>query len=160
MQNIERGQPKLWQKIAAGLTVAIIMFFIITSLFGSKSDKAGGGGLKGSEFETIINQKDITVKSLSIKHNEGKYDYWFDIRNNSTTTYNGQVHIALIDKNNKEIAIGDFASDKDIQSKMGDFVKVTAHTSPTQGIVGFRYWVKENDVLVKNGTGTLSNIQE
>lgn len=160
MQNIEGGQPKTWQKIAAGLTVAVIVFFVFTSLFGSKSDKADGSSLKDSEFSTVVNDREIVVNSVSVKKVANKYDYWFEIKNNSTSTFQGKVYIALVDQSEKEIASDTFSPKGEIDPNMANSIKLSAHTSPSQGIVGFRYWIKDGENLVKNGSSTIASVLE
>lgn len=161
MQNIERGQPKLWQKIAAGLITAIIMFFIMTSLFGSKSDKIDGSNPKNSEFSQEISIKDVEVKNISIKKVDNGYDYWFFIKNTSTTTLeNAKLYIGFLDSQGKEITSREFSQEGSTKPQVGTTVKINARSIPNDGVHSFRFWVKEGNTLIKNGTGTFTEISK
>lgn len=155
MQNIEGGQPtKTWKKIVVGGISAFIMFLIVNSLFsGGSSAKNNSQG----EFIEVVNQKDILVESTSIKKINNKYDYWFEIRNNSTSTLKNTVlYIALLDSSGKEATSRSFENKGEINPKMGDIVKINAYSIPYDAVHSFRYWIKEDGKVIKNGSGSLA----
>jgi hypothetical protein len=105
----------------------------------------------------------IEVKSDIVKKVDGKYRYFFDIRNNDSKSFEGTVTIALFTSESKNPLAGDtFSTKSPIESNLGTSVYTDAHTGPVSvhganGMVKFVYTVKKDDKVVNSGEGQITD---
>ena len=97
-----------------------------------------------------------------VKKVDGKYRYFFDIRNKDTKSFGGQVSIMLYSKQDAVIK-GDFeTTNAFIEPEIGRSVYIDANTAPikidsTNGIIKFQYTVKADSLVVKTGEGDITS---
>jgi len=106
---------------------------------------------------------DILVTSKIVKKVEGKYRYFFDIRNKDKKDFNGDVSITLHNNMQDSPLGGDvFKSSSPIEPNLGDFVYLEINTGTPSvhgeyGITKFKYEVKIDNKIVKSGEGEITN---
>lgn len=111
-------------------------------------------------------QKEIVVGSQIVKKVEGKYRYFFDIRNNDSTNFEGEVTISIYN-GKQESSLGDetFTTQGPIEPGIGKSVYFDINTGPTSqvgeyGIARYTYSVKEGEKVVKTGEGSITQDYE
>lgn len=110
-----------------------------------------------------VEQYNIVVTSQIVKKVDGKYRYFFDIRNKDTKPFEGSVSIALFTSELKNPIAGDaFNTTKAIEPELGTSVNMDANTGPTSvhganGITKFTYTVKKGNDVVKTGEGVITD---
>lgn len=108
------------------------------------------------------NQFNIEVTNQIVKKIDGKFRYFFDIRNKDAKPFQGSVKIDLFTNNQTTPIAGDtFDTTKPIETGLGSVVFTDAHTGPrsTHGayaITKFKYTVKQGDKVVKTGEGVIN----
>lgn len=114
---------------------------------------------------TATESFNIAVTSQIIKKVDGKYRYFFDIRNNDTKDFNGSVTIQLVTAEGRKISKETFNTNKAISPGLGTSQYIDANTGPVSthgesGYAKFTYEVKVGSDVVKTGEGALSNQYE
>lgn len=110
-----------------------------------------------------VEKYNIVVTSQIVKKVDGKYRYFFDIRNRDTKPFEGSVSIALFTSELKNPIAGDaFNTTKAIEPELGTSVYTDANTGPTSvhganGITKFTYTVKKGDDIVNTGEGVITD---
>jgi hypothetical protein len=110
-------------------------------------------------------QIDISVASQAVKMVGGKYRYFFNIRNNDTNPFVGDVNIAIVNTENKSVYDRTFSASQPIASGIGNSVYFDANTGPTSvhgayGVQTYSYTAKVGGQIVKTGSGSISAIVE
>lgn len=111
----------------------------------------------------IVEKYDVVVSSQIVKHVDGKYRYFFDIRNHDTKPFEGSVSITLFTKDLKNPLAGDsFNTKAPIDPELGASVYTDAFTGPTSvhganGIIKFKYVVKVGNDTVNSGEGEITD---
>lgn len=105
----------------------------------------------------------IVVTSQIVKKVDGKYRYFFDIRNKDTRPFEGSVIISLFTSELKNPIAGDtFNTNKAIEPELGTSVYTDANTGPpsvhgANGISRFTYTVKKGNEIVNKGEGVITD---
>lgn len=112
---------------------------------------------------TLSNRElNFIVASQIVKRVNGKYRYFFDIRNKDTEPFKGSVTISLYTDDLKNPIAGDtFTTSKAIAPGLGDSVYTDAFTGPpsahgANGISKFKYIVKVGEAVVNTGEGIIT----
>lgn len=103
----------------------------------------------------------IVVTSQVVKKVDGKYRYFFDIRNKDMKPFNGAVYIRLYNLQNQGGIYDTFETTKGIEPNLGTSVYLDANTAPNPlhgeySISNFKYEVKVEGVTVTSGDGVIS----
>ena len=110
-----------------------------------------------------VEKYNIVVTSQIVKKVDGKYRYFFDIRNKDTKSFEGSVSIALFTNELKNPIAGDaFNTTKAIEPELGTSVNTDANTGPqsihgANGITKFTYTVKKGNDIVRTGEGMITD---
>ncbi len=110
-----------------------------------------------------IEKFDVVVTSQIVKKVDGKYRYFFDIRNKDNKNFEGEVSISLFNELSDKPLGGDtFKTNKAIEPEIGTSQYIDIYTGPTEvhgenGISKFKYFVKKGGQTVNQGDGVISN---
>lgn len=110
-----------------------------------------------------VQTKRIDVTSQIVRKVDGKYRYFFDIRNNDTSEFNGSVTISLYTSKLKNpLGKESFNTTKPIGVGLGDSVYFDINTGPVSehgenGITKYSYSVLSDGVEVNKGEGLISS---
>lgn len=110
-----------------------------------------------------VEKMQIIVTSQIVKKVDGKYRYFFDIRNKDTKDFEGSVSITVYNDLQSSALGGDtFKTNKPIEPKLGTSVYFDINTGPTSvhgenGITKFRYVVKKDDQIINEGEDVISS---
>lgn len=113
-----------------------------------------------------IEKFNIVVTSQIVKKVDGKYRYFFDIRNHDVKPFKGTVSIKIFNQKLKnELAGSGFNTQSPIDPGLGDSVYIEAFTGPTSihggnGLSRFEYTVISNGKEVDRGNGIISDEYE
>lgn len=105
----------------------------------------------------------IEVTSQIVKKVDGKYRYFFDIRNKDTKSFDGKVTINLLKANGNKLGSTTIDEDKSIEPNLGIARFIDANTGPAPiynadlAITKFTYEVKIDNKVVKSGEGVISD---
>lgn len=110
---------------------------------------------------TPASAQDIVVTSQIVKAVDGKYRYFFDIRNQDDVPFSGDVNIELDKPSGEHIYDKSFSSTQPIQPGLGTSLYVEAHTGPVSvhgpdGAQTFKYTISNGGSVVNTGQGTIS----
>ena len=111
-------------------------------------------------------KSNVVVKSLIVKKVDGKFRYFFDIRNNGTEDFNGEVSIFLHNnKQSSKIGGETFTTEHPINPMLGfvRFIEINTGTPlehDEYGITKFKYEVKVNNIIVKSEEGVVTKKYE
>jgi len=168
-----------WNKLVR-LGITIFFIFLTTTLFSPpKSDKEPSTKLATQPSQEIakptnvptetpkpVEKMKIDVTSQIVKKVDGKYRYFFDIRNNDTKDFEGSVTITLF--NNlyaTPLGSGTFDTSKPMEPKLGTSVHFDINTGPVSehgetGITKFKFIVNKNKQQINDGEGLVSSKYE
>lgn len=109
-----------------------------------------------------VTSKDITVLSQAVKEVDGKYRYFFVIKNEGTTAFSGEVNIDLINAKGESVYNNTFTTSQAMTPGGITSQYIDAHTGPTSvhgeyGVQTFKYTVKSSGKVIKSGQGTTIN---
>ncbi len=156
----ENVLKELWgglKKLFIGIFV-ILFSVVIIVVIGSFTLRDN----KPTPVDTVAYEPvDIVVTSQIVKPVDGKYRYFFDIRNQDTKSFTGNVNINLVNSLGQSIYDKDFTAVEPISSGVGKSVYFDTSTGPTSvhgenGIETFTYTVTNNGQTVKSDSGTIS----
>lgn len=160
-----------WNKKTKWIISGVFLFLLVISLAsGDKSSSQNSAKTATSPAETTttptslpVEKFNIVVTSQIVKKVDGKYRYFFDIRNHDSKPLEGSVTIELFKNQSKSSLAGDtFSTKSAIEPNLGTSVYIDAHTGPTSvhganGIIKFNYIVKKDDQEVNNGEGQITD---
>lgn len=167
-----------WRKVVKiGLTSIFIILFVVV-LTNSSSKTSTPTAKPSSPRPTVANQVAITqatatpqpieklkidITSQIVKKINGKYRYFFDIRNNDSKDFLGSVTISLYN-NKQESPLGKdtFTTNQTIGPKLGNSVSIDINSGPISqhgenGITKYRFVVQSDGKEVNSGEGEISN---
>lgn len=116
-----------------------------------------------TEAPKSVEKMQIVVTSQIVKKVDGKYRYFFDIRNKDTKNFEGSVSIAVYNGlQNSPLGGETFKTNKPIEPNLGTSVYFDIFTGPTSvhgenGISKFKYVVRKDDQTVNEGEGVISS---
>ncbi len=111
-------------------------------------------------------KSNVVVKSLIVKKVDGKFRYFFDIRNNGTEDFNGEVSIYLYNnKQSLELGRDTFKTEYPINPKLGNYVWIEINTGTPLihgefGITKFKYEIKVDNIITKSEEDVISKKYE
>jgi len=111
---------------------------------------------------TPVEKLKVEVSSQIVKKVNKKYRYFFDIRNNDTKNFEGEVTISLYnDKQSSPLGKNTFTTNRAIEPGLGNSVYIDINSGPVSqhgeyGITKFKYTVKVNGNEVNSGEGAIS----
>lgn len=152
----------LKEKIAGSAVLIIIILFLFGSITSSNTSKTTTVVTQQSGIEKF----NIEVKSQIVKKVDSKYRYFFDIRNQDSTPFEGQVTINLFTNESKSsLAEDTFNTKQAIDPNLGASVYIDVHTGPisihgTSGITKFTYTIKKDGKEVNKGEGQITDQYE
>lgn len=162
-----------WNRnLKLGITAALTIFVLIGATGSSKEKvtpmepKASASSNQPTEIPKPVDKFNIVVTSQIVKKVDGKYRYFFDIRNHDSKPFEGNVTISLFTDELKDPLAGDtFNTTKAIKPELGTSVYADANTGPTSvhganGITKFKFTVKQGESVVNNGEGIISEQYE
>jgi hypothetical protein len=112
-----------------------------------------------------IDKVNIVVSSLMVKKIDGKYRYFFDIRNNDSKNFEGSVKVELINGDNRRIDSATYNTSRALEPNLGLMPYFDLHSGPTfvhgsSGISTFKYEVKVGNDVVNAGGGSITEDYE
>lgn len=116
--------------------------------------------------EQPIEPFEISVASQIVKKVDGKFRYFFDIRNKDKKDFNGEVSITLYnEKQNSALGKNTFKTKMPLVPEFGNSAYVDINTGPISqhgelGITKFKYEVKIDNKVVKSGEGKITDKYE
>ena len=145
------------------IMLSIIAIAVFANLFSSR-DKTAPVVAAPELAPVVVASKpvEIVVTSQIVKSIDGKYRYFFNIRNKDTKPFNGSVSINLVNAEGDSVYDRTFSTDTAIAPELGNSVYFDASTGPTSvhgsyGIKTFTYTAKVGSAVVKTGSGVLSS---
>jgi len=115
-----------------------------------------------NQIETPSQRTSITVTSEIVKKVDGKFRYFFDIRNKGETAFEGTVKIWCITDDENFKFDDSFKTNKPIESGLGtsQYIELNTGTTSTHGANGiskYRYEVIVNSDVVQRGGGEITS---
>lgn len=116
--------------------------------------------------EQPVEPFEIVVASQIIKKIDGKFRYFFDIRNKDKKDFNGKVSITLYNEKQNSALGGDtFETKVPLAPEFGNSSYIDINTGPTSqhgefGITKFKYEVKIDNKVVKSEEGKITDKYE
>lgn len=103
----------------------------------------------------------IIVTSMIVKRINGKFKYWFDIRNEGKKPFNGIIKIWCITDDGSSEFDESFKTNRPIEPKLGTPQYIELNTGITSihganGISKFRFEVIVDDEVVQSGNGRIT----
>lgn len=139
--------------------ILLIVFFIGISVWGISA--MGGDPVSPPVVTQPVSTQDIVVTSQIVKAVDGKYRYFFDIRNQDDEAFSGDVKIELDKPSGERVFNTSFSTTQPIQPGVGTSQFVEAHTGPVSvhganGVQTFKYMVSSGGSVIKTGQGVIS----
>lgn len=151
----------------AALFVIIIVAAIVDSSNDPKQPAEQGNAPVQTEnhAQSPVETFNIEVTNQIVKKVDGKYRYFFDIRNKDTKDFNGSVTIQLITAEGQKISSETFNTTKPIVPGLGTSQYIEARTGPvaihgSSGYAKYTYEVKIDSGTVKAGEGSITDQYE
>lgn len=144
----------VWARILVGLVIIGLIVFVASILTSAVTD-----GDNEIESQVVQEQMDISVTSQNVKLIDGKYRYFFDIKNNDDKSFVGDINIDLISAEGKSIYDKNF-KDASIGVGIGKSIYIDISTGPVQvhgvnGISNFEFTASKGDQVIKSGSGSI-----
>ncbi|GLV55901.1 hypothetical protein KDH_27450 [Dictyobacter sp. S3.2.2.5] len=158
------------KKLTVGLLGLLVILAICACGAASKSTGPSGPARtqNGATPTTTATPKpvqklNVVVSSQVIKNVEGKYRYFFDVRNHDAKDFNGSVRIELYN-NKQQSALGQetFDTQSAMPTNRGTSVYFDIHTGPPSvageyGVTHYKYAVIVGDQEVNTGSGKIED---
>ncbi len=143
--------------------LSILLLLFVAWLWGSImwSDINHSPAPVAQQSDVAVEQRDIVVINQTVKKVEGKYRYFFDIRNNDDKPFSGEVEIKLHKENGSTLGKGDFGATAPIGPGLGDSVHIDVNTGPVPifaseaAITNYTYEVVSSSQIVSSGSGDI-----
>lgn len=112
-----------------------------------------------------VEQYNIEVTNAIVKKVDGKYRYFFDIRNKDTKDFDGSIKIQLVTGDNVKLSSDTFTTDRPLKPNLGITRYVEANTGPTAtngetGYTKFIFELRQNNQIVGTGEGAITGKYE
>jgi hypothetical protein len=155
--KILAGVIDFFKKLFLGLGLIVVV--VIAVIWFSSGDDTNQAQQVAQE------QIEIVVSSQSVKKIDGKYRYFFNIRNNSKESFAGGVSVDLVNAEGDSVYDETFTSSQPLLPGGGTSVYIDANTGPTSvhgsyGVQTYSYTAKVGSKVVKTGGGGISTIVE
>jgi|GEM_PF-1756514 hypothetical protein len=140
------------------LIILVVVGFIQGTI--SSSNKVPVAQVQSAQIKAVEKQ-DIRVLSQAVKYVDGKYRYFFDIRNHDKKLFQGKVTIELLLQNGSVIGRDVFVATKPTEPGYGDSVYFDIRTGPVPdfqpeyAVTSFHFTATSNEGLVAEGSGRI-----
>lgn len=156
-QKILAGVGQFFKKLFLGLGLIIVVVVAVNWLFFGEDAAPAQQATQA--------QIDVAVSSQSVKEVGGKYRYFFNIKNNDTKPFSGDVNIVVVNAEGDSVYEETFSTSQPLVPSGGTSVYIDANTGPTSvhgsyGVQTYTYTAKVGDGVVKEGSGTISALVE
>lgn len=117
---------------------------------------------KPTESPKPVEKVKVEVSSQIVKKVDKKYRYFFDIRNNDTKNFEGEVTVSLYNaKQSSPLGKETFTTKRATEPGLGNSVYIDINSGPVSqhgeyGITKFKYIVKVNGSEVNSAEGLIS----
>lgn len=170
------------RKVKWGVTGFYGLMFVLTAIFSPSEsytdsinkaqEKVANERINQAASQTLteapkqVEKYKVEVTSQIVKKVDGKYRYFFDIRNNDTKNFEGDVSITLFNELQKNPLGGDtFSTTRAIEPTLGTSQYIDIYTGPVSihggnGITKFKFVVKKNGEIVNEGEGQITTKYE
>lgn len=163
-----------WKKaIKIAITAPIVILFIIGATKGGSTPPASPTEAGDTQVATEPTQQPtatpipvekfkVEVSSQIVKKVNKKYRYFFDIRNNDTKNFEGEVTISLYNnKQSSPLGKDTFKANKPIEPDLGNSVYIDINSGPISqhgeyGITKYKYVVSSKGQEVNSGEGEIT----
>ena len=155
------------KKIGKWILIVTVVWIFISAITGnakSKPTENKNEVAKATATPTVQAEPfNIEVTSQIVKKVNGKYRYFFDVRNKDSKPFEGSVKISIYKANAKSALAGDtFSTNRPIEPTLGNSVFTDANTGPVSemgeyGLTDFKYEVIINKQVVKTGEGKITD---
>jgi hypothetical protein len=155
--KIISGVGVFFKKLFLGLGLIVVVVVAVNWLF--------FGDDAASTQQVAQKQIDIVVSSQTVKAVNGKYRYFFDIRNNSEEPFAGGVSVTVVNAEGDSVYDETFSTNQPISAGLGTSVYFDINTGPTSvhgvnGIKTYTYEAKVDGQVVKTGAGTIQPLSQ
>lgn len=142
--------------------IAIVLIFVIGIIAVIDASNDGKPAPQTASENSEIITYDISVTNQIVKKVDGKYRYFFDIRNSDSKDFHGEVTINLFNNQGNRLGAETFKLDNPLQPGLGFSRYIEINTAPQAihdeyGITRFTYQAKVNGEIVESGEGSITN---
>ena len=135
-----------------GFIGLIALVFVIALTSGNSSNQS-------ESQDQQVQQKDISATSEMVKLVDSKCRYFFSVKNNTDSNFNGLVEIELLNQSGKSVWHDSFDFSRSANTAAS--VYTDANTCPSSvhgeyGISDYQFSVKENGQTVNSGSAPIS----
>jgi hypothetical protein len=163
MDNKTNTQVKplpLWVGLLALLFIIGCTVYSVSLVIGAFS-----GGDSEPTPQAVQKQMEIAVSSQSVKEVGGKYRYFFNIINNGSEPFSGDIKIVVVNAEGDSVYDDTFSTSQPLVPGGGTSVYIDANTGPTSvhgsyGVQTYSFTAKVGGEVVKTGSGTISALVE
>lgn len=176
------GEVTIWS-VLAGIVILALLIFIIFKVLGflwgvissdtdstqnqavteqvqNETDDNVDSTQNQVVAEIVHEPMDILITSQTIKQVDGKYRYFFNIKNNDDEPFTGDINIDLISAEGKSIYDRDFQN-ASIGAGIGKNVYIDISTGPVRvhganGIANFEFTASIDGQAVNKGNGSIA----
>lgn len=168
------------KKVKWSITGFYGLLFVLTAIFSpyeSTSDSVNRAQERVAQQRTeekvtptdepkAVEKYQVNVTSQIVKRVDGKHRYFFDIRNNDTKDFEGDVSITLFAEAYSNALGGDtFSTNRPVEPGLGTSQYIEINSGPEviygeNGIGKFKYTVKKDGQIVNEGEGIISTEYE
>jgi hypothetical protein len=153
--------------IGIGVLFAILLLALISDISNDpKSETQAEQSTKAEDQQTeqvAVEPFNLEVTSQIVKKVDGKYRYFFDIRNKDTKDFDGKVTINLLKANGNKLGSTTIDEDRAMKPDLGIARFIDANTGPVPifaadlAITKFNFEVRVDNKVVKTGEGVISD---
>jgi len=156
---------KILEGIVGGLLGIFCIWIVGTVILQIINDDSAPVSKMTPVAQQPVEPVNIVVTSQAIKYIDGKYRYFFNIKNNDSKSFAGDVTIDIINAEGNSIYDKTFTASKPIASGLGSSVYFDVNTGPTSihgtnGILTYSSVVKVEGNIVAESSGNISSIVE
>lgn len=154
--KILAGFKRFLKGLLFGIVLIVVVVMAVNWLFFGDNE---------AKQQISQEQIEIAVSSQTVKLVSGKYRYFFDIRNNDSQPFSGDVNIAVINAEGDSVYGKTFSSNQPIASGLGTSVYFDINTGlnsthGSYGVQSYSYTAKVRGEVVKTGVGTIQPLSQ
>lgn len=166
LPNEAKPTSKTWKYIKRiGIGIAVLFIIIVIAAIVDSSNDPKPTAQQNNAEQTQVQGEpfNIEVESQIVKKVDGKYRYFFDVRNKDTKNFEGSVTIELVNGKGQKLGQDTFTTTKPIEPNLGTSQYLDINSGPVPifdietGITKFTYEVRVNNRLAKKGEGQITS---
>lgn len=165
-----------WKKPVKWVITGVFVLLLISGIFNQDTTQSSQSNTSSPEQVSTqtpisepthtpkpVEKMKIEVTSQIVKKVDGKYRYFFDVRNNDVKDFQGSVTINLFnDKQKTALGRETFTTNRPIEPNLGNSVNFDINSGPINqhgeyGITKYSYTVEVNGTEVNSGEGTITD---